>query len=109
MDAAGRDHQSPVSAELEEFLAHYESVSGIRIQNRVVVPGAERLQDGGDLPDRFDAVRPGDSDDQRFILNAYGISPLTQLGLAELAIDEKLEDGPVMPRDDRIAQVQSAG
>ena len=41
----------------------------------------------------------GDSDDQRFLLNAHGISPLTQMGLAELAIDEKLADGPVMPRN----------
>jgi hypothetical protein len=54
----------------------------------------------------FDA---GDSDDQRYLLNAQGVSPLTQMGLAELAIDEMLDDGPVMPRDERIAAAQSTG
>ena len=99
----------PAAPSIEEFLSHYESVSGVIVANRswyralnaykmaVICLIGSRLFDSGD------------SDDQRFVLNAYGISPLTRLGLAELAVDEKLEDGPVMPRDDRIAQAQSAG
>ena len=49
----------------------------------------------------------GVTDDQRFLLNAHGISLLTQVGLADLGISEKLEDGPVMPRDERIRAVQA--
>ena len=99
----------PAAQSIEEFLSHYESVSGVIVANRSwyralnVYKMAVICLIGSRL---FDS---GDSDDQRFVLNAYGISPLTQLGLAELAVDEKLEDGPVMPRDDRIAQAQSAG
>ncbi len=99
----------PAAPGIEEFLAHYESVSGISTQNRSWYRALNAYKMAvicliGSM--LFDS---GDSDDQRFVLNAYGISPLTQLGLAELAIDEKLEDGPVMPSDDRITQVQSAG
>ncbi len=99
----------PAAPSIEEFLAHYESVSGIRTQNRSWYRALNAYKMAvicliGSM--LFDS---GDSDDQRFVLNAHGISPLTQLGLAELAVDEKLEDGPVMPRDERIAQVQSAG
>ena len=89
----------PAAPSIEEFLAHYESVSGIRMQNRSWYRALNAYKMAvicliGSM--LFDS---GDSDDQRFVLNAYGISPLTQLGLAELAIDAKLEDGPVMPRD----------
>jgi hypothetical protein len=42
-------------------------------------------------------------------MNAYGIPLFTQLGLADLGVDEKLDDGPVLPREERILQVQSAG
>ncbi len=52
----------------------------------------------------FDA---GHSDDQRFLLNASGIGLLTQLGLADLGIDDRPDDGPVMPRDERIRAAQS--
>ena len=84
---------------IEEFLSHYESVSGISVQNRSWYRALNAYKMAvicliGSM--LFDS---GDSDDQRFVLNAYGISPLTQLGLAELAIDENLDDGPVMPRD----------
>jgi hypothetical protein len=40
----------------------------------------------------------GSSTDERFVLNASGIPLLTQLGLNDLGITEKLEDGPVLPR-----------
>jgi len=39
----------------------------------------------------------GASTDERFMLNASGIPLLTQLGLSDLGITEKLEDGPVLP------------
>ena len=89
----------PAAPSIEEFLSHYESVSGISVANRSWYRALNAYKMAvicliGSM--LFDS---GDSDDQRFLLNAYGISPLTQLGLAELAVDEKLEDGPVMPRN----------
>ena len=47
----------------------------------------------------------GHSDDQKLMFAAYGTSMLTQVGLAELGIDEALDDGPVLPREERIQQV----
>jgi aminoglycoside phosphotransferase (APT) family kinase protein len=88
----------PGAPSIEEFLSHYESVSGISVQNRSWYRALNAYKMAvicliGSM--LFDA---GDSDDQRFVLNAYGISPLTKMGLAELAVDEMLDDGPVMPR-----------
>jgi hypothetical protein len=40
----------------------------------------------------------GSSADERFALNAMGIPLLTQLGLRELGVTEKLDDGPVLAR-----------
>ena len=40
----------------------------------------------------------GSSTDERFALNALGIPLLTQLGLGELGVTEKLDDGPVQAR-----------
>ena len=40
--------------------------------------------------------------------NAYGISLFTQIGLADLGVTEQLDDGPVLPREERINQAQSA-
>ncbi|MFY9921320.1 MAG: phosphotransferase family protein, partial [Mycobacterium sp.] len=87
----------PAAPSIEEFLSHYESVSGISVANRSWYRALNAYKMAvicliGSM--LFDS---GDSDDQRFVLNAYGVSPLTQLGLAELAIDEKLDDCPVIP------------
>ena len=49
----------------------------------------------------------GSTDDERFVLNSYGIPLFTQLGLADLGVDETLDDGPVLPREERIQEVQS--
>lgn len=89
----------PAAPTVEEFLARYESASGIRTQDRSWYRALNAYKMAvicliGSM--LFDA---GDSDDQRFLLNAHGISPLTQMGLAELAVDEMLDDGPVMPRN----------
>ena len=50
-------------------------------------------------------VDAGHSDDQKLVIAAYGTALLTTVGLTELGIDEKLDDGPVMPSDERIQQV----
>jgi hypothetical protein len=40
-------------------------------------------------------------------MNAYGIPLFTRLGLADLGVDEKLDDGTFLPREERIQEVQS--
>jgi hypothetical protein len=50
-------------------------------------------------------VEDGHSDDQKLVLAAYGTAMLTKAGLSELGIDEPLDDGPVLPRDERIQQI----
>jgi hypothetical protein len=39
------------------------------------------------------------------VLAAHGTPLMTKVGLAELGIDEALDDGPVLPREERIQQV----
>ena len=89
----------PAAPSIEEFLSHYESVSGISIANRSWYRALNAYKMAVICLIGSMLLDSGDTDDQRFLLNAYGISPLTQLGLAELAVDEKLDDGPVMPRN----------
>ena len=95
----------PAALTIDAMLAHYESVSGIKVQNRswyrafnaykmavICLIGAMLIEDGH-------------SDDQKLVLAAYGTSLMTKAGLTELGIDEALDDGPVLPRDERIQQV----
>jgi hypothetical protein len=39
------------------------------------------------------------------VVAAYGTSLMTKVGLAEFGIEEPLDDGPVLPREERIQQV----
>lgn len=97
----------PDAPTIDEFIARYEQASGIRVENRswyralnafkmaVICLIGAMLFDGGV------------TDDQRFILNASGIPLLTDLGLADLGINEQLESGPVGIREERIREAQS--
>lgn len=97
----------PAALSIDELLAHYQTVSGIKVENRswyrafnaykmaVICLIGAMLVDGGH------------SDDQKLVLAAYGTSLLTQVGLSELGIDEPLEDGPVLPREERLQQLHA--
>ncbi|MDT5117362.1 MAG: hypothetical protein QOE30_3101 [Mycobacterium sp.] len=97
----------PGALDIDAVLEHYETVSGIKLQNRswyrafnaykmaVICLIGAMLVDGGH------------SDDQKLMLAAYGTSMLTQVGLAEMGIDRLFDDGPVLPREERIQQVQA--
>jgi aminoglycoside phosphotransferase (APT) family kinase protein len=95
----------PAALTIDALLAHYEASSGIRVQNRswyrafnaykmavICLIGAMLIDDGH-------------SDDQKLVLAAYGTSLMTKVGLSELGIDEPLDDGPVLPREERIQEV----
>ena len=93
---------------IDDVIAHYATASGLTIANRewyrafnafklavINLIGSRLFDDGA-------------SDDHRFMLNAYGIPLFTQMGLAELGVAEKLDDGPVMPSEERMKQAQAA-
>jgi aminoglycoside phosphotransferase (APT) family kinase protein len=69
----------PAALSVDALLEHYESVSGIKV------------------------------DDQKLVLAGYGTSLMTKVGLTELGIEEALDDGPVLPREERIQQVLAHG
>jgi len=90
---------------IEELLEHYQQVSGITLENRcwyrafnaykmavICLIGAMLIEDGH-------------SQDPKLGLAAYGTSLLTASGLAELGITESLQDGPVMPDEQRLQRV----
>jgi aminoglycoside phosphotransferase (APT) family kinase protein len=95
----------PGALPIDALLAHYEAVSGITLQNRswyrafnaykmaVICLIGAMLIDGGH------------SDDQKLVLAAYGTSMLTKVGLSELGIDEPIDDGPVLPSEQRMHAV----
>jgi aminoglycoside phosphotransferase (APT) family kinase protein len=96
----------PAAPTIEEFLSHYEAASGFTVSNREWYRALNAFKMAvicliGSM--LFDA---GHSDDSRFVLNASGIPLLTQLGLADLGVDERPDDGPVMPRQERVRAVE---
>jgi aminoglycoside phosphotransferase (APT) family kinase protein len=95
----------PAALSIDALLAHYQAITGICVQNRpwyralnaykmavICLIGAMLIEDGH-------------SDDQKLVLAAYGTAMMTKAGLSELGVDETLEDGPVLPREERIQQV----
>jgi aminoglycoside phosphotransferase (APT) family kinase protein len=90
----------------DEFVARWEELTGIATCNRAWYRAFQALKMavillvGGHL---FDT---GYSDDIRFLEMTYGIRPVTQAALLELGIDELLESGPVLPREERRRQVK---
>lgn len=95
----------PAALPIEDLLAHYEKVSGRTLASRpwyrafnaykmavICLVGAMLIEDGH-------------SDDPKLGLAAYGTAMMTRMGLADLGIDDDLDDGPVLPREERIHQV----
>ncbi len=86
---------------IDDVIAHYVAASGFTVANREWYRAfnAFKLAVINLIGSRlFD---DGVTDDQRFMLNAYGIPLFTQMGLADLGVTEQLEDGPVMPSEER--------
>jgi hypothetical protein len=87
----------PAAIGFDEFLSHCTEVSGIQPANRpwYRALNAYKMAVICLIGSMLYADRT--STDERFVLNASGIPLLTQLGLSDLGITEKLEDGPVLP------------
>jgi len=91
----------PAAISIDEFLAHYQAASGIIPQNRPWYRALNAFKMAVICLIGSMLYDSGASDDERFVLNAHGISLLTQLGLAELGVTETLDDGPVLPTSAR--------
>ena len=98
----------PGAMSTDEFVARWEQLTGITARASPVVPGLPGAQDGRHPARRRPSLRLGHSDDLRFLEMTYAIHPLTQAALHELGIDEPLEPGPLLPREERIQEVKEA-
>ncbi|WP_166902889.1 phosphotransferase family protein [Mycobacterium sp. DL440] len=90
---------------IDELLAHYEKVSGIPVSNRSWYRAFNAFKMAVICLIGAMLVEDGHSNDQKLVIAAYGTSLLTTVGLTELGVDEKLDDGPVLPRQERIDEV----
>lgn len=95
----------PAALPIDTLLAHYEKVSGIGVQNRAWYRAFNAYKMSVICLIGAMLVEDRHSDDQKLALAAYGTSMMTKVGLSELGIDEPLDDGPVLPRDERIQEV----
>lgn len=98
----------PGALSFDEAVAHYASLTGYPVHDLdwyhalacyktcVIVLVASML---------FDA---GHSDDLRFVFMARNLDVFFQRALRLLGVDETLDAGPVLPRPERIAQVETA-
>jgi aminoglycoside phosphotransferase (APT) family kinase protein len=95
----------PAALTIDALLAHYQAISGISVQNRSWYRAFNAYKMAVICLIGAMLVDDGHSDDQKLVLAAYGTSLMTKVGLSELGIDEPLDDGPVLPREERIQQV----
>ena len=95
----------PGAPSIDALIAHYEAISGITVQNRPWYRAFNAFKMAVICLIGAMLVDDGHSDDQKLVLSAYGTSMMTKVGLTELGIDEALDDGPVLPREERIQQV----
>jgi aminoglycoside phosphotransferase (APT) family kinase protein len=95
----------PGALTIDALLRHYEAISGITVQNRSWYRAFNAYKMAVICLIGAMLVEDGHSDDQKLVLAAYGAPLMTKVGLAELGIEEPLDDGPVLPREERIQQV----
>jgi aminoglycoside phosphotransferase (APT) family kinase protein len=95
----------PAALTIDALLAHYQAISGIRVQNRAWYRAFNAYKMAVICLIGAMLIEDGHSDDRKLVLAAYGTPLMTNVGLSELGIDESLDDGPVLPREERIQQV----
>jgi aminoglycoside phosphotransferase (APT) family kinase protein len=97
----------PSSLTVDEFVARYQQRTGIEVRRRqwyraMQIFKVDVIQLIGSM--LFDA---GHSDDLRLVGMARGIEIMTPLAFSDLGITDDLDYGPIHPRDERTAEVQS--
>jgi aminoglycoside phosphotransferase (APT) family kinase protein len=98
----------PGALSVDEFVARWEELTGIRATHRHWYRAFQRLKMATINLVGSHLVDVGDSDDLRFVDYAYAVHPLTVLALEELGVDESLPPGPVLPRKERRIELREA-
>ena len=88
----------PGAPTIDELLACYTVVSGIVPQHRAWYRALAAFKMAVICLIGSMLHAAGSSTDERFALNALGIPLITQLGLVELGVTEKFDNGPVLAR-----------
>jgi aminoglycoside phosphotransferase (APT) family kinase protein len=87
----------PSALTIDDLIEHYESASGITVRHRPWYRALAAFKMAVICLIGSRLFHDGFSDDRRLVLNASAIPYFTQIGLAELGVEETLEAGPVMP------------
>jgi len=90
----------------DELLGRWERRTGIAVHDRAWYRafGAYKMaaiQLVGSM-----LVDAGHSDDWRYVEMGTGVKIVTRMGLASLGITEKIDSGPVLPREERVAELR---
>lgn len=96
----------PGALTADEFVERWQELTGIESRNRAWYRAFQSLKMSAIMLVGAMLFDAGHSDDQRMALMGYGVQFVTQSALTELGIDEPLDPGPVMPRDERMATLQ---
>ena len=84
------------------FVARWEQASGLRAHDRVWYRAQQAFKMSAIMLVGAMHFDLGHSDDVRLAYMGYGVQMLTDRGLAELGVDEPLDHGPVLPREERF-------
>ena len=98
----------PAALTVDEFVALWEQLTGIRTDNRPWYRALAGLKTAAIILVGGHLFDDGHSDDLRLGQMTNAIHPLTRQALHELGIDEELESGPVLPRQERVREVEMA-
>ena len=95
----------PGSMTADEMVARYQQLTGITVQHRDWYVALELYKMLAILLVAAMLFDSGASDDLRFAQMGGAIAHYTSLALARLGVDEPLESGPVMAREERVHEV----
>jgi aminoglycoside phosphotransferase (APT) family kinase protein len=84
------------------FVARWEARTGLRAHDRPWYRAQQAYKMSAIMLVGSMHYDAGLSDDVRLAHMGYGVQLLTDRGLAELGIEERLDHGPVLPREERL-------
>jgi aminoglycoside phosphotransferase (APT) family kinase protein len=92
----------------DALLDRYQALTGIAVHDRAWYRALGAYKMAVILLLGSMLVDAGHSDDPRYVEMGMGCPFITSIGLAALGIDDRLEAGPVMPRDERLAAIRTS-
>jgi len=97
----------PGAPSVEDLVARYEKLTGFALRHREWYRAFQGLKMAVILLVAGHLFDAGYSDDWRYLGMAHAVHPLTRQALQELGVDDDLEAGPLLPREERVAVVKS--